>query len=244
MRKVKALLIGGLATACLVTAMVVPASAADTKGTLAIINGMPGRKVDVCLNGKEIRSGLSYGNTVQRPLVATGAKRLRFHARDPRPCGGKLLAQRQFPLPPAGDLTIVLTKNAPRIVIFDNVALGEIPPLWTPTPYAPFAIRHAADLAADLAYRYWRGPAPNVPISPSAIFIKGQEYRTNDASFGGFEVGNIVEARATLVGGAEIIAAATVETVASHRYEWILVGATHANARWVFLDRLVSVPSP
>jgi hypothetical protein len=35
-----------------------------------------------------------------------------------------------------------------------------------------------------------------------------------------------------------------IQTLASHRYEWILVGTKRANARFVVTDRLVSNPSP
>jgi hypothetical protein len=46
------------------------------------------------------------------------------------------------------------------------------------------------------------------------------------------------------VGSPQAIVSPIVEIFASHRYEWILVGTRHANARWVFMDRLVSQPSP
>jgi hypothetical protein len=242
-RTVKTLLIGGLVTAWLIAALAVPTTAAKTTGTLAIVNGIPGQKVDVCLNGKEIRSGLAYGNKVQRPLVATGDKTIRFFRPDPRRCRGTLIARRQFPLPAAADLTIVVTKNAPRIVVFDNTGLGEIPPLGAPTRIGSYAVRHAADIAADIGYRYWNPPGTDAPLTPSAIFTKGQERKSGNVS-SGFIPAYLVQTRATVVGGPQAIASPIVEVIASHRYEWVLVGTTHANARWVFMDRLVSQPSP
>jgi hypothetical protein len=235
-RKVKTFLIGGLATASLIAALAAPTAAAKTTSTLAIVNGVPGQKVDVCLDGKEIRSGLAYGSKVAKPLVVTGAKTIRFYRPDPRRCRGTLIARRQFSLPPAADLTIVVTKNAPRIVVFDNAGLGEIPPLGAPTPFAPFAFRHAADIAANLGYHWWDPPGTDTPLSPSAVFTKGQGYRAE------FPTTYLFRARALVVGG--VIVAPIIQTVASHRYEWIFVGTTYANARWVFMDRLVSQPSP
>jgi hypothetical protein len=242
-RTVKTFLIGGLATASLIAALAAPTTAADTKGTLAIVNGVPGQKVDVCLDGKEIRSGLAYGNKVQRPLVATGDKTIRFYRPDPRRCRGTLIARRQFSLPPAADLTIVVTKNAPRIVVFDNAGLGEIPPLGVPTPFAPFAFRHAADIAADIGYRFWTPPGTDASRTPSAIFTKGQESRSLNV-LSGFVPASLIQARAAIVGSPQAIVSPIIEIFVSHRYEWVLVGTSYANARWVFMDRLVSQPSP
>ncbi len=243
MSKIGTLLISGLVTASLTVGLVVPATAADTKGTLAIVNGIPGQKVDVCLNGKEIKSKLKYGGVVLKGVVPTGTKNLRFYKPDRRTCRGTLLANKQFPLAAADDLTIVVTKLAPKIVMFSNALLGEIPPLGTATPYAPFAFRHAAEVVADLSYRYWSVPG-TVPINPSGLFTKGQQNRTTDASSGGFNVGFLVQVRATVIGDPVPIASPIVETIQSHRLEWILVGTKHDNARWVFIDRLVSKPTP
>lgn len=242
MRTVKASLIGGLVPALLVIVSL-PTMAADTKGTLAIVNGVPGKSVDVCLNGKEIKSGLAYGGKIQLATVATGAKTIKFHARDPRKCKGTLLGRDQFPLPAAADLTIVVTKEAPRVVVFDNTGLGEIPPAGAPTSDNLFAIRMAADVGADLSFDAWAGPPTNIPVSPSAVFSKGQENRSPNTSFG-ISPGFVWQPRATIVGGAAPVRAAAARTVASHRYEWILVGTKASNARWVFIDRVVSHASP
>ena len=64
MARLRTLVIGGAALALMAAALAMPAGAADTKGTLALVNGIPGKKVDVCLNGNEIKSNLAYGGHV------------------------------------------------------------------------------------------------------------------------------------------------------------------------------------
>ena len=64
--------------------LAMPAAAADTKGTLAIVNGIPGKKVDVCLNGNEIKCSLALRRPVFQNVVGTGNKNLKFYERDPR----------------------------------------------------------------------------------------------------------------------------------------------------------------
>src|SRR5262245_27691727 len=50
MRRFRGLLTGGMLGALVLTGAA-PAHGADTRGTLAIVNGIPGSKIDVCLDG-------------------------------------------------------------------------------------------------------------------------------------------------------------------------------------------------
>jgi hypothetical protein len=194
--------------------------------------------VDVCLNGDEIKTNLRYGRSVTKNVVATGSKALRFYEHDPRPCRGHRVGESSFTLDPAQDLTIVVTKHAPKILTFDNSGLGEIPALGPPiVGMAAYAFRSAAEIAANLTFRAW---SPNDgDINPSGVFTKGQE-----GAGIGLKPGLRFEARATIAGGSDPIRAPMVTIIASHRHEWILVGTRRANARWAVLDRLVSQPSP
>jgi hypothetical protein len=230
MRMVRASLIGSLAAASLIIGAL-PAIAADTKGTLAIVNGIPGKKVDICLNGREIKSRLAYGGKVLMATVATGPKTIKFYAPDPRRCRGTLVGKDQFPLPAAADKTIVVTKLAPKVLVFDNLDLGEIPPLGLPTTLSPYAIRHAAEIAADMGYQYYNPPPDGGgTFTPSAIFTKGQQFKQGGA--GGFVPDYVFEVRAALVGGTTVISAPLFRAVQSHRYDFVLVGTNASNARW------------
>jgi hypothetical protein len=224
------------------TAMAAPVGGADTKGTLALVNGIPGTKVDVCINGNEIKSNLAYGGTVLKNVVGTGNKNLKFYERDPRTCRGHRVGRKTFVLDPGEDLTIVVTKKAPRVVSFDNklpLFLGEIPPAGTPYVNSWFAWRHAAEVPANFRYKFW-SPGPDNPVGPVAdpIWTKGSK------SFGATLPGIIVQLRARRAGALDTIAVKRAEMGTSHRYEWIFVGTKPANVRFVFIDRAASLASP
>ena len=234
----RTLLIGG-AMAALAAALALPAAAADTKGTLAIVNGMPGKRVDVCLNGDEIGSGVRYGGRVQRNVVGTGTKKLKVFRRDPRECGGGLLAKRSFSLGPGVDLTVVATSKAPKVVIFENTGWGEIPPLGPPSALAYSLFRSAAGFGVNLKWTAF-SPGPLTPLDPAAdpVFLKGDEH----VIFGG---GNYIsEIRATLPETPSIVALRRVFIEVSRRYELILLGTKPGNARFALIDRAISNPSP
>src|SRR6188472_1916545 len=109
MHPTRRFLIGGAFAALAIGALWAPVGAADTQGTLAFVNGIPGRTVDVCLNGKEIKTGLGYGKAVSKSVVGLGQKTLKFYGTDPRRCRGAVVAQETFTLATGDDLTIVAT---------------------------------------------------------------------------------------------------------------------------------------
>ena len=120
-------LIGAALGALLFATLTFPTSAADLKGTLAFVNGIPGKRVDVCLNGREIKSGLAYGKGIFKNVIGTGDKNLKFYERDQRACRGTVLAKDSFAIGSGEDLTIVATRKAPKVLRFDNAELGEDP---------------------------------------------------------------------------------------------------------------------
>ena len=157
--------LAGVLSAGLVAASAAPAAAADN-GWLTIVNGRPGVKVDVCLNGKEIRSGLAYGGKKTMQFVKPGNKKLKFFKRDPRTCRGIKLGQRFFDLEAGGDKTIVLTKRTPKKVLFwDNAAFAVPGPLSQ-----PFAYRHASDIG-NITFKYYFFDVPSgIPVIPTPAF--------------------------------------------------------------------------
>jgi hypothetical protein len=233
--------IGAAAAIWLVVASAVATMAQDSKGTLAIVNGTPGKRVDVCLDGREIGSGLRYGRVVLRDAATVGSTSVRFLVPDPRRCRGDLVAQATFTLDPGEDLTVVLTRKAPRVVVWDNVGLGTIPPLgvpWEDPDIGLGAYRSAADLAVNLRVRVWT-PGGDTPVEgfPTAAQLWTKGYELKDL----YAADEIHRLRATLPGGSASIAdAGRVLIQASHRYEWILVGTKPGNARFVLLDRVTS----
>jgi hypothetical protein len=233
------LLVSSIVAALALTALSAPVAALDTKGTLAIVNGIPGRIVDVCINGNELRSNLGYGRVFTKDVVNPGNKNLRVYERDPRTCRGNMLAQESFLLDPGEDLTIVATKMSPKVVIFDNAGLGEIPPDGAPIGMGVIAWRHAAEIDANFRYSAVV-QTPEVPVAPAAdpVWTKG------DTISGSLGPGAILRLRATKPEQSRTIAVKQAEMRSNRRHEWILVGSKVRNLLFVYFERRISQPSP
>jgi hypothetical protein len=113
---------------------------AAASGRLAFVNGIPGKRVDVCVNGKEIKSGLKYGKAIVRNL-GNGSKALRLRVARSGVCTGSSLGGRQLAIVDGADLTIVGTKVAApqRVLVWENTE----PDL---SPGGLVILRHAADI--------------------------------------------------------------------------------------------------
>jgi hypothetical protein len=238
MRRSRAYLIGSLMAGLAITALGAPAAALET-GSVAIVNGMPGGRVDICLGSQEIRSGLRYGGKVFRSPAA-GTRVLKVYRADPRKCKGTLLAKKGFTLAAGGDLTLVATVKAPKVVIFDNAGLGTLVPSGANVT-SPWAWRHAADIG-KVNFRYQSSfvgsgyhriqPEPYV----SYIWRKGDQEISPGPS-----VADTLRLRATRPGKkAAITTSKAVTLVDGRRNEWYLLGTTVKNAKFVVLNRAVS----
>lgn len=140
-----------------ITALAVPAAAGVHPTQLAIIQGMPGVRVDLCVNGKEIRSGVRYGWKTFRSPDA-GSVTLKVFRQDPRKCKGRLIAKRTFDLPEHGDLSIVIARGSPKIMLFDNLGFPPVGP--AANPY--IVVRHAARAPAmEWLFGEPVGPGPS-----------------------------------------------------------------------------------
>ena len=222
-----------LTSAVLLTTLTVAAFAAPVAAAnpvVNIVNGIPGMRVDICIGGKETKSGLPYGGKVQRSTLP-GTKSLKVYKQDPRKCRGTLLAQRSLTVAADDDLTLVATRFAPKFVTFDNTALGS-------TNYlAELSFRHAADLGPvtmGWAIQSIQG------LTPAAYtpFSKGDQFF--------FESANLtVRAIAQRAGKTfetsrwvdlPLISAVT-DTFGNRHIEFILVGTNVKNARFVVIDR-------
>ena len=227
-----------MAAMLLLAGTAVPAAAAN-QGTVAVVNGIPGERVDICVNGRELRSRVPYGGWASRTISA-GDKVLKVFRADPRTCRGTVLAKKPFTLtasPNLGsDLTLVATKKTPKKVItFFNDSMGYIPPDGLPYIYAVWAWRHAADLG-DVNFKY-RLINPEQPAEPSVAGI----WQKGDQFFEGSDPDEGMQLRATRPDqDATLAKSAPVIFAASRRYEWYLLGTTKANAKFVVFSRRVS----
>jgi len=244
MRRLRTLVMAGVVSALAITALGAPAAATHGKGTIAVVNGIPGQKVDICINGKEIKSRVRYGGKVFKTMNA-GRKVLKVFKKDPRKCKGVKLSRKAFTLvandtaSAKADLTLVVTKKAPKIIIFDNIGLGRVPP--TGLYYKPvyLAWRHAADIGGVNIYSSLALHFPENPVEPAvnAIWRKGDQRTLNHSPDYSFQL------RATWPGKTRTIARSSRDVImeAGRRYEWYLVGTTARNAKFVVFSRAVEV---
>jgi len=244
MRGLNKVLLGTATAALALTALGAPVAAADDTGTLAIVQGHPGIKVDICIGNKEQRSGKAYGSKYEKDVIGTGSKLLRFFKYNPnKTCGGTLIAKKTLNITPGWDKTVVLTKFNPKIVMFGNASpfyMGEIPPRGAPFgPGSYFAWRHAAEFPANFLYTVWN-PNPEIPVGPVAnpVWSKGEEVYSASGT------DSVWRVRATKPEQAATVAQRTVLFKANRRYEWILIGSNAGNARFVLLNRGISQASP
>ena len=227
MRSHQGIAIGGLIVAFAIVAFAAPASAASG-GRITFVNGIPGKQIDVCVNGKEVRSKLGYGKKATRSFGSPGTKKLKVFLKHPGRCKGTRLAKKSFPLDPNGDLTIVLTKKGPKVVPFDNTGLGTVGPA---ADDIAVVWRHAADVGG-VTFKSLLVPSP--PITPVAdpVWTKGDEGILKSPLAAPVTI--VVEVTrpdvfVALVGPI----ARTVRP--DRRYEFIFVGSRTKNARLVMI---------
>jgi hypothetical protein len=228
-----------VATAALVvSAFGAPAAAAFGKGSIAVVNGRPGPKLDICIGNLKIRRNLPYGGKTFRQLPM-GDKVLRAYlANGQAKCGGTKVAQYPFSLADGGDYTFVVTRKSPnKVVVYDNLGFGSVQPIGPRYPYVAIPVlRTAADLAAiNVYYRIWQ-PTPDTSVGPSVnpIWVKGDSMASPSSLDWEWQV------RATFPDKPRSIAVAKRQRMdIGRRYEWILVGTSGKNARWVKFSRAI-----
>ena len=212
MSKIRALVMAALATALAVGAIGAPAAAANPK--LLLVNGIPGRTVDVCVGNTEVKSGLEYGAFAKR-FVAPGNKTIRFRVASAGNCNGSTLAAytRNFLIDEDLALALRRRKFPSKVVVFVN------PPLGASTNSAAF--RYAGDLGdINVVLQLSTFVAPTA-LAPA--WDEGSQYYI--APSVSFWMG-ITLWRADTV---DPFRDGMVQAVDGYRSEFILVGTTTAN---------------
>jgi hypothetical protein len=100
------------------------ASAADPAGaTVWVAHGIPGVKVDVCVDGAEVRSNFKYGNRFALKDVPEGRYNIKvFVVNKDKECGGTLAIKQRVDLTNGLNATAVakLIDGTPGLAIFVN----------------------------------------------------------------------------------------------------------------------------
>jgi hypothetical protein len=236
MRRFRSPVLAAAALALLVTAFGSPAAAAG-KGTLTIVQGIPATRVDVCVNGVEVESGMAYGRYAIESLAA-GTKSLKVTATGPGTCTGSPgYGHRSFDLTANGDLTVVLTSAKPgRVSLFDNRRPKDTIDI-VPNNGGWIVVRHASDVGA-MAIKASIDPW-SFPWAPAQdpVWVKGDSFSQDY----------------DIVGATHLVFATRPDRGVPHastplyllkslfRYEHILVGTNVENARFVNIVRSLGV---
>ncbi len=234
MRALRNITLAAATAALAVSALGAPAAAAEGKGHLAIVNGIPGQKVDFCLNGKEIKSGVRYGGK-KTLTINPGRKVLKIRKKAPGRCKGTQLGKRVVKLEAFGDFTFVATRKKTaklpnKIVRFRNNDLGSLP---QPSPLSGlYVLRHAADIGKVVFHHNEGGDYPQPAVTQP--FVKG------DQSIGSYFAG-AHQFWATRGVDTGLVAAVFPLLAATpfSRYQFILVGTKVKNTRFVTIKQTV-----
>lgn len=216
---------GGAAVALLGAALVAPASAA-TAGKFTFVQGQPGVKIDICVGRTEIVSNLPYGKYKVR-LISPGSKIIRFAKAAPGTCSGSKVANLARTVGAGDNVTVVSTRFAPKLVVFDDNND------FLPGPGAGrILMRHAADVGEAGFRRTTDEGTPWFPTpTADSPFTKGQWGGGNWTA----ETRMIwwvhqPPAQTAIAGPVELVVEDGV------RHEYILVGTTVNNARFLRID--------
>jgi hypothetical protein len=214
-----------------ITAIGAPATAASPKTKLTIVNGVAGKKVDVCVNGKEIRAGLPYGKFVKKSTRTQKSKVKFFVKNDRAGCRGKLLGKKTLS---PGSATLVITrKAAKRVVSWSSPPQPKVP---VPSLATQIIARHAADIEPIVLWYETHLADPYgiaVPVSYKGNVLVDAPYLLTDETDRLYAFMAVRRLGDTL----PILRVKTIELRAGLLQEAILIGNTIRNARWVLVRR-------
>ena len=215
-----------LAFACgAIGAIAAPAAAASPR--VAFVQGIPGKTVDVCIGGNEVRSNLKYGKWFQR-TVGAGSKVVKFRKSAPGSCTGSALGQKTLDLAADDDVTLVVTRSAAEGPRLRQHRARELTPSVVGASY--LAVRHAADLG-DVSFKGNLGTVFTPTADP--VFTKGDQW-LNVLSPG------VLVLAATRPDSNRPFASTAAELGGPNivdRIEFYLVGTKVRNARFVTVRR-------
>ena len=190
------------------------------------MNGAPGKKVDVCIGSREVKSRLAFGGAATRS-VAPGTRSVRFLKAAGGKCTGALIAKKAVTLAADEHSTVVLSARKPdRVMVFANPV--------HPIQQDPVVIRNASDVG-DLEIRFTTDqPGTIWVVLPAAgpVFLKGEEGWGNLTGFNDWIVW------ATKPGDVHTVVPA-VRTVfdVDGLHQYVAVGTNAKNARFVYILR-------
>jgi len=225
MRISRILAIAGIGSALLLGSLAVPASAAVFPTRINVVQGIPGKTLDVCIDNKEVRSKAKYGSVTKADVVA-GTHTIKLKKVAPGRCKGKTLRKFTFVIPDGIDATVVATHKSPsKWMLYYN-------PQSTSVDTSYYSFTNAADIGKVGITALFGGFTP----SESAwIWQKGERrvpLTTN--------AGNTLHYAALKIGGSRFLGGQRVQNFAAGKhYDFILLGTSKKNTRWARVARKI-----
>lgn len=125
-KRLAAMFVAGMAALSILAVPGASAGAA-TGATVWVAHGIPGVKVDVCVNGDEVRSNFKYGNAFALKGVPEGRYNIKVFLANAKECRGTVAIQQRVDLTDGLNATAVakLYGGGPSLDIFvNNLHLG------------------------------------------------------------------------------------------------------------------------
>jgi hypothetical protein len=113
--RLREVLIALVAAAFVVGALSIPARAVEP-ATVFVVNGLPGKKLDLCQGSKEIASWVKYGRS-KAIQVGPGTTKIKVREARKGTCNGKWLASRDVTFHDGGNDALVVWRPFRKIVI-------------------------------------------------------------------------------------------------------------------------------
>jgi hypothetical protein len=226
MQAVRRSLLTCVGVALLGAALSAPAMAAGS-GKFLFVQGIPGKKVDVCVGNTEIVSNLAYARTAHM-AVSTGNKLIKFRNAAPGVCAGSVIASWTRAVAAGSETTVAITKYAPRVVVF--------PDTLTSTPPPP----------AGAARVYWRSASDVDGLGVRWVYTDGNPWTPTadpvyDKGVWGFGIASLDTSMLFWVHVYPDLkaVASPIQIIADaeNYHEFIIVGTTLKNLRVVHLER-------
>lgn len=108
-----------------ISAVGAPAAAAPG-ATVVFVQGLPGKAIELCVNGTEVKSNMQYGGKLKTNF-AEGKYKIKVRNKSAGVCSGSLITKVTVPLEEGDNITVVPSKDGsgPLIRVFNNDALFE-----------------------------------------------------------------------------------------------------------------------
>jgi hypothetical protein len=227
MRRITGSLAAAMTMALAMGAIGTPVAAAED-AMMVFVQGLPGKNVELCVKGVELKSNMQYGGKLKKKYGA-GTYNVAFRQKAAGVCKGNKIVARSVTLTAGESVTLVagMKGTGPTIRFFNN---NPFLPSSTPAAiYAAFVVSHAAMIGA------LDGHIAQV-ITPTAAIPTFPNIKQGKQEFLYVEEGNF-SIWLTKKGQSQILFGPVVKPSAmSKTNHYVAIGTTQQNFKLVFFQ--------